>query len=70
MHLQNLSSEKIVKQLESNNSRQFTEAAHAEMMRRFIAANEKQSRRIVWLTGTIVALTAVNLIITALNFIP
>jgi hypothetical protein len=69
MSVQNLSSEQIVKQLETNTSKQFTEAAHAEMMRRFVVANEKQSKRIFWLTLTIVLLTTINLIVTISNFL-
>ena len=69
MNLEKMSSEEIVAQLAENESRQFTEAAHAEMMRRFVAASEKSSLRIFWLTATIVALTAVNLALTILNFL-
>lgn len=67
MEIQNLSSSEIVAKLAENESRQFTEAAHAEMMRRFVAASDQNSRRIFWLTATIVGLTAINLGITILN---
>lgn len=69
MNLQNLSSETIVAKLEKNKSRQFTEAAHAEMMRRFVSASEQNSKRIFWLTVTIVGLTTINLALTVLNFL-
>jgi len=68
MKLQNLSSEKIIEQLLENNSKQFTEAAHAEMMYRFITASKQNSKIIFWLTATIVGLTAINLALTFLNF--
>jgi len=68
MNLQKLSSSEIVAKLTENESRQFTEAAHAEMMRRFITTSEQNSRRIFWLTTAIVGLTAINLAITILNF--
>jgi hypothetical protein len=69
MNLQKLDSRQIVAKLEKNKSRQFTEAAHAEMMRRFVAASEQNSKRIFWLTATIVSLTAINLALTFLNFL-
>jgi hypothetical protein len=69
MNLQKLDSRQIVAKLEKNKSRQFTEAAHAEMMRRFVAASEQNSKRIFWLTATIVGLTAINLALTFLNFL-
>ncbi|MFC2153999.1 hypothetical protein ACFLRC_00770 [Candidatus Altiarchaeota archaeon] len=60
-------SREIVESLLTNTSRQYTEAAHAEMMRRFTEsidrfskASEQGSRRIFWLTATIVTLTLVN----------
>jgi len=62
------SSEKIVKELEAPHTKEFTEAAHAEMMRRFIIelenfskASGKNTRIIITLTIFIVLLTAFNL---------
>lgn len=69
MPIRDLSADEIVARLETNESRQFTEAAHAEMMRRFIIAGETHGRRMFWLTITIVALTTLNAALTLVTFI-
>lgn len=64
----------IVKQLQTNKSRQYTEAAHAEIMNRLIKAigkfNEstaRTDRKVLILTATIVCLTFLNVLLTIVN---
>ena len=64
----------IVKTLLENKTRQYTEAAHAEMMKRFNQSIQKldqssarQGQRIFWLTLTIVCLTILNVLVTYYN---
>lgn len=58
----------IVKKLESNESRQYTEAAHAEMMRRQMIVYQKAGNKMFWLTVVIGLLALSNLIIGILNY--
>ena len=58
----------IVAELEKNESRQYTEAAHAEMMRRQILSYEKAGRKMFWLTVVIGVVAFLNLIFGILNF--
>ena len=66
--------QQIVETLQANRSRQYTEAAHAEMMRRFTQsiqdlkeASAKNGRILVGLTTTIVILTILNVGIAILS---
>ena len=61
------SESEIVQSLEKNESRQYTEAAHAEMMRRQILAYKKAGSRMFWLTVVIAILAVSNLIIAILD---
>ncbi len=69
MPLLNKSEAEIVQSLEKNESRQYTEAAHAEMMRRQMLAYNKAGSRMFWLTVVIAFLALSNLIIGILNFL-
>jgi hypothetical protein len=62
------SEKEIVKSLEKNESRQYTEAAHAEMMRRQIVAYNKAGAKMFWLTVIIAILALSNLIIAIINY--
>ncbi|MBI4994404.1 hypothetical protein HZC21_02025 [Candidatus Peregrinibacteria bacterium] len=68
MSVTNQSEAEIVQALEKNESRQYTEAAHAEMMRRQIIAYCKAGSRMFWLTVIIAILALSNLVIGILNF--
>lgn len=67
MSVINQSAVEIVEALEKNESRQYTEAAHAEMMRRQIIAYQKAGSRMFWLTVIIAILALSNLVIGILN---
>ena len=67
MSVINQSETEIVQSLEKNESRQYTEAAHAEMMRRQILAYKKAGSRMFWLTVVIAILAVSNLIIAILD---
>lgn len=69
MSILDQSESEIVQSLEKNESRQFTEAAHAEMMRRQILAYKKAGSRIFWLTVVIAILAVSNLIVGILNLL-
>jgi hypothetical protein len=58
----------IVKALEKNESRQYTEAAHAEMMRRQILAYDKAGRKMFWLTVLMAVLALSNLIVGVISY--
>lgn len=68
MSVTNQSESEIVQALEKNESRQYTEAAHAEMMRRQIIAYQKAGSRMFWLTVIIAVLALSNLVIGILNY--
>lgn len=68
MSVINQSEAEIVQALEKNESRQYTEAAHAEMMRRQITAYQKAGSRMFWLTVIIAVLALSNLVIGILNY--
>ncbi|MEK7171892.1 MAG: hypothetical protein AAB739_03205 [Patescibacteria group bacterium] len=68
MSVINQSEAEIVQALEKNESRQYTEAAHAEMMRRQIIAYQKAGSRMFWLTVIIAILALSNLVIGILNY--
>lgn len=68
MSVINQSEAEIVQALEKNESRQYTEAAHAEMMRRQIIAYKKAGSRMFWLTVIIALLALSNLVIGILNY--
>ena len=68
MSVINQSEAEIVQALEKNESRQYTEAAHAEMMRRQIIAYQKAGSRMFWLTVIIAILALSNLGIGILNY--
>lgn len=68
MSVSDQSESEIVAALEENESRQYTEAAHAEMMRRQIAAYTKGGNRIFWLTVVIAIFALSNLIVGVLMF--
>ena len=68
MNVRGQSDAEIVDALGQNDSRQYTEAAHAEMMRRQIAAYKKAGNRIFWLTVIIALLGLSNVIVGILNF--
>ena len=68
MSVTNQSESEIVLALEKNESRQYTEAAHAEMMRRQIIAYQKAGSRMFWLTVIIAILALSNLVIGILNY--
>ncbi len=59
----------IVQALEKNESRQYTEAAHAEMMRRQIVAYQKAGSKMFWLTVIIALLALSNLVIGVFNIV-
>lgn len=59
----------IVQALEKNESRQYTEAAHAEMMRRQMIVYQKAGNKMFWLTVVIGLLALSNLVIGILNFL-
>ena len=68
MSVTDQSEKDIVKSLEKNESRQYTEAAHAEMMRRQIVAYNKAGAKMFWLTVVIAVFALSNLIIAIMNF--
>lgn len=65
----NQSEAEIVRSLEKNESRQYTEAAHAEMMRRQMLAYKKAGSRMFWLTVVIAFLALSNLVVGILNYL-
>jgi hypothetical protein len=69
MSIQHQSNIEIIENLEKNESRQYTEAAHAEMMRRQITAYKKAGNKIFWLTVVIAFLAFSNLVVGVLNFL-
>ena len=69
MQVHNQSESEIVEFLEKNDNRRYTEAAHAEMMRRQIIAYKKAGSKMFWLTLVIAVLAVSNLIIGILNFV-
>ena len=68
MSVTNQSETEIVQALEQNENRQYTEAAHAEMMRRQIIAYTKAGSRMFWLTVIIAILALSNLVVGILNY--
>lgn len=68
MSVINQSEAEIVQALEKNENRQYTEAAHAEMMHRQIIAYKKAGSRMFWLTVIIAILALSNLVIGILNY--
>ena len=69
MPLTHQSGSEIVAALEKNESRQYTEAAHAEMMRRQVIAYQKAGNKMFWLTIVIGLLALSNLVVGILNFL-
>jgi len=69
MSVLNQSESEIVQSLEKNESRQYTEAAHAEMMRRQMLVYKKAGSRIFWLTVVIAILAISNLIVGILDLL-
>lgn len=61
------SSRQIVKELEKPHTKEFTEAAHAEMMRRFTVEIEKFNQTSGKNTRIIIALTIFIVLLTAFN---
>ena len=59
----------IVQSLEKNNNRRYTEAAHAEMMRRQMLTYQKAGQKMFWLTVIIGFLALSNFIVGLLNFL-
>lgn len=59
----------IVKALEKNESKQYTEAAHAELMRRQMVAYNRAGQKMFWLTVIIGLLALSNFIVGFLNYL-
>ncbi|MEK7523940.1 MAG: hypothetical protein AAB588_02810 [Patescibacteria group bacterium] len=69
MSVLNQSEIEIVQNLVKNENRQYTEAAHAEMMRRQILAYESAGKRMFWLTVFIAILALSNLVLGILQYL-
>ena len=68
MSIAKQSEAEIVQSLEKNESRQYTEAAHAEMMRRQIVAYNKAGAKMFWLTVVIAIFALSNLVLAIINY--